>query len=76
MEEDAVHPMHPALADPVNRAHIADLRRRPVVPLRGTARHRRPRAVRQATGWFLVHLGLRLALPVRPDRKPLSPVAR
>ncbi len=50
-----------ALAD----THMEDLRRRPVHRLPSRRPGRSRRSVRRATGWFLVNLGLRLAVPRR-----------
>ncbi len=52
--------MHPRQLEALAKAHTEELRRRPsrLLPARGRGR----RSVRDATGWFLVDLGLRLAL--------------
>jgi hypothetical protein len=58
-----VHPMHPAMAEASARARVAELRgRRPSARKRLPSR-RHSRSIRSAIGWFLVNLGMRLALP-------------
>jgi hypothetical protein len=65
-EEDA---MNPATAEAIARAHLVEARR-PRMTVPKPERHApRRRSVRCATGWFLVNLGLRLALP----RRSLAP---
>lgn len=64
-----MHPNHPTMAEALNRAHIRDMHNAARVRPRG-ARVRRPHptstgVIRSRTGWFLVHVGLRLALPPR-----------
>jgi hypothetical protein len=61
--------MHPAMAEAIARAHLVEARR-PRMAGPSPERHApRGRSVRRATGWFLVNLGLRLAVP----RRPLAP---
>jgi hypothetical protein len=60
--------MHPAQLELLAKAHVEELRRRPRRSLR--AGGPRPRSLRGATGWFLVNLGLRLAVT-----RPAVPVA-
>jgi hypothetical protein len=71
-----MHPLHPSMADALNRTHLADLQRGPAPRPRRAHSPRERHAVRQATGWFLINLGLRLALPPRPTPQPLSPATR
>ncbi len=61
-----MYPMHPHISRALNQSRIHDLHdlSRP--------RRRRPSPARQATGWFLVRMGLRLALPA----PRLMPAAR
>lgn len=63
-----MYPLHPHIASAFNQSHIEDLRRRPAA----RASRRAPGPARQATGWFLVRVGMRLAVPA----PRLIPVAR
>ena len=67
-----MHPNHPAMTEAVAHCRVAELRN--LTPTPSSARHRpRRRAVlREGAGWFLIRVGLRLA--VRPQ--PLSPATR
>jgi hypothetical protein len=60
--------MHPGQLEALAKAHTDELRRRPARLL--PARRPRRRSVRGTTGWFLVNLGLRLAV-----RRPSVPAA-
>jgi hypothetical protein len=60
--------MHPVQLELLAKAHIEELGRRPARLLGVGGRKRR--SFRGATGWFLVNLGLRLAV-----RRPAVPVA-
>jgi hypothetical protein len=60
--------MHPAQLELLAKAHTEELRRRPPRLLRVGGPRRR--SFRGATGWFLVNLGLRLAV-----RRSALPVA-
>jgi hypothetical protein len=58
-----MQPLHPAMVEASARARVAELQAcRPPLRLRLPSRAR-SRSVRRAIGWFLVNLGLRLALP-------------
>lgn len=47
----------PAVGEALVRDHLTDMRRHPVA-------HRcERRSLRRTTGWLLVHIGLRLAVP-------------
>jgi hypothetical protein len=59
-----MYPLHPAMADAVNRAHITELRRWPTTPPVTQGFRHRTAAARETMGWFLVNVGLRVA--VRP----------
>jgi hypothetical protein len=64
---------NPALVDAVARARVADLRQSARSGVRGRGikrRHRGAEAARQATGWLLVDMGLRLAVPRRAASRP------
>jgi hypothetical protein len=66
--------MNPALIEAIARDRQAELRgdhQQPVEPIRARASHRAT-SVRKATGWFLVGLGLRLAM----SRQPVTSIAR
>jgi hypothetical protein len=61
-----MHPLPTAMTEKLAQARVADFRR----PRR--ARRQRPskpihRGTREATGWFLVGVGLRLAVPRTPQ---------
>jgi hypothetical protein len=60
-----MQPMHPAIADALYRARVEELTRttRPTRRTGSTRRRAPAAAVRRRAGWFLVHVGLRLALP-------------
>jgi hypothetical protein len=75
-EESGMYSLHPALTEAHARARVNELQRQ----ARQASGHRRGRrlhpwhrSMRTTAGWFLVSLGLRLA--VSPPR-PLTPVAR
>ncbi len=70
-----MYPLHPALTQAHARARVEELQRQSrhaSVPRRTRRAHPRRRSIRTTAGWFLVNLGLRLA--VAPP--PLTPVAR
>jgi hypothetical protein len=71
-KEDPMHPLHPAMVEASARLRVAELQAvsRPRASGR-LPRRRRSRAVRQTTGWFLVNLGMRLALP-KPAVRPAT----
>ncbi len=66
-----MQPMHPALVEAHARARVEQWRReapdRPRPLSRRPGRHR----LRTSAGWFLIHVGFRLALPAGP----IAPVA-
>jgi hypothetical protein len=79
-----MQPMHPAIADAMIQARLADASRRAgrAHPAAGasssggnTANTRRHSA-RRAAGWWLVNLGFRLALPRHPAVRSITSVAR
>lgn len=63
--------MHPALADAVARDRLAEARSRASIPTGGRRPRRPSRTLREATGWLLVSMGLRLAV-----RRPITPAAQ
>ncbi len=64
-----MHPMHPAMVEASARSRVAELQGRRPAPRRRLPRRERSRSVRRAIGWFLVNLGMRLALP-QPTLRP------
>jgi hypothetical protein len=65
----------PALVEALVRDRVAELQQSAATSARGRRVKRRPRApgaARQATGWLLVDMGLRLATP----RSAISHAAR
>jgi len=64
--------MHPGQLEALTRAHLDDLRSRPAARVLIIRPEPRLRDARNAVGWFLVCLGLRLALPAQPP----APVTR
>ena len=69
-----MHPMPPAMAEGLMRARQADLRRRPATRPRRRSRDPRRLGLRRKTGWWLVTLGLRLAVPVQQRPVQQRPV--
>jgi hypothetical protein len=67
-----MHPTHPAMTVDVAHCRAAELRNLSASPSRVGHRPRRRAALRQGAGWFLIGVGLRLA--VRPQ--PLRPATR
>jgi hypothetical protein len=64
-----MHPLPSHLAYQCDQARQADVLRhlnQPTAAARRPRRRRGVRAMRQSTGWFLVGLGLRLAVPQSP----------
>jgi hypothetical protein len=71
-----MYPLHPALTEAHARARVDEWRRQArhaTVPLQARRAHPRLRSVKTTAGWFLVNLGLRLA--VSPPQ-PVTSVAR
>jgi hypothetical protein len=69
-------PLHPALTEAHARARVDELQRQAryaTVHCRAPRAHPRRRSVRTTAGWFLVNLGLRLAISP-PTR--VTPVAQ
>jgi hypothetical protein len=85
-----MHPMHPAVANDMIQARLADGTRLAERARRSTAAAStcrsgrsgrfatttRRQAVRRAAGWWLVNLGFRLALPRHPAVRSITSVAR
>jgi len=67
-----MHPTHPAITVAVARCRVAELRNLTATPAGARHRPRRRAVLREGAGWFLIGVGLRLA--VRPQ--PLSPATR
>jgi hypothetical protein len=68
-------PLHPALTEAHARARVDELHRqaRPIAVQRRARRaHPRSRSMRTTAGWFLVNLGLRLAVSPRPRVTPVA----
>jgi hypothetical protein len=68
-KEAQVHPLPSQLAYELWQARRAETERGPHPAARRASpdrRPRRPRSVRESTGWFLVDLGIRLAAPHSP----------
>jgi hypothetical protein len=55
--------MHPAMVEASARLRVAELRGLRPAPRTSWPPWRRFSSVRRAIGWFLVNLGMRLALP-------------
>ena len=75
---------HPALLEPLIRDRVAELRQSgpatariaPTAPVTAIGRHNRRRslvaAARSGTGWLLVDMGLRLAMPRGGANRPMA----
>jgi hypothetical protein len=69
-----MHPMHPAMIELSARSRAAELQGRRVAPIAprrpvGSPAPNPGRGLRRTTGWFLINLGMRLAVSspaVRP----------
>jgi hypothetical protein len=71
-EEVDMHPTHPAMTATVARCRVAELRNLTASPSGAPHRPRRRAVLREGAGWFLIGVGLRLA--VHPQ--PLRPATR
>jgi hypothetical protein len=70
-----MYSLNPALTEMLANERQADLRRQTAGPRRPSPPSGRVRSLRKATGWALVELGLRLAVP-RRSREGRRVVAR
>jgi hypothetical protein len=69
-EEGEMHPVHPAMIELSARSRAAELQGRRVAPAAPRQKLASPASrpggrFRRTVGWFLVNLGMRLALPGR-----------
>jgi hypothetical protein len=71
-----MHPVHPAMIELSARSRAAELQGRRVAPAAPRQKVASPApspggGLRRTVGWFLVNLGMRLALP-RPAIRPVT----
>ena len=65
---------HPAVQDAVVRSRVDELRHSAGVPTSIRRRFRLVAAARHGTGWLLVDMGLRLAMPRAGAKHSIAPV--
>jgi hypothetical protein len=63
---------NPALVRAMARDRVVELQQAAGPAPRGRRARRAPSTIRRATGWLLVDVGLRLALPRRPASHSLA----
>jgi hypothetical protein len=66
-----MHPLHPAMVEASARSRVAELQGRRPPPRHRRRMRGRSGSFRAALGWFLVNLGMRLALP-QPSARPAT----